>query len=57
MRRYRGVVNWSEGLRRFVEERIRELEAGEVLESVVRELEHATWSVLGLLRGICGGGW
>ena len=38
MRRYRGVVNWSEELRRFVEERIRELEAREVLESVVREL-------------------
>jgi len=45
MRRYRGVVNWSEELRRFVEERIRELEAREVLESVVRELERATWSV------------
>jgi len=45
MRRYRGIINWSEELRRFVEERLRELEAREALESVVQELERATWSV------------
>jgi len=45
MRRYRGIVNWSEELRRFVEEKLRELEAREALESVVQELERATWSV------------
>ena len=42
---------------RFAEEKLGELEARDALENVVRELEHATWSVLGLLRGICGGGW
>ncbi|MCD6357187.1 MAG: CopG family transcriptional regulator [Thermoproteales archaeon] len=42
MRRYRGIINWSEELRRFVEERLRELEAREALESVVQELERAT---------------
>ena len=48
MRRYRGVVNWSEELRRFVEERIRELEAREELESVeqvLEELDRSSWSV------------
>jgi len=44
MRKYRAVVNWSEELRRFVEEKLRELEAREALEEVLRELERATWS-------------
>ena len=44
MRKYRALVNWSEELRRFVEEKLRELEAGEALEEVLRELEHAAWS-------------
>jgi len=44
MRKYRAVVNWSEELRRFVEEKLRELEARETLEEVLRELERATWS-------------
>ena len=39
MRRYRDRVNWAEELRRFVEERIRELEAEENIGKVVRELE------------------
>ncbi len=45
MLRYKGVVNWSEELRRFVEEKLRELEARENFESVMEELSGATWSV------------
>ncbi len=39
MEKYRSVVNWPEELRRFVEERIRMLEAEENLRKVVEELE------------------
>ncbi len=45
MDRYRGEINWSEELRRFVEARIRELEARENLRRVVEELSKASWSV------------
>ncbi len=38
MRRYRDRVNWAEELRSFVERRLRELEAEENIERVVREL-------------------
>ena len=41
MERYRDRVNWAEELRRFVENRLRELEAEENIERVVRELEDA----------------
>ncbi len=39
MDRYRDRVNWAEELRRFVEERIRQLEAEENLKAVIEELE------------------
>ena len=45
MELYRGRVNWAEELRRFVEERIRELEALDNFERVVSELRSASWSV------------
>lgn len=45
MRRYRGVVNWSEELRRFLEEKIRELKAEESSREVLEELKEARWSV------------
>jgi hypothetical protein len=44
MLRYKGVVNWSEELRKFVEERLWELEARETFDEVLRELERASWS-------------
>jgi len=44
MRKYRSVVNWSEELRRFVEEKLRELEAKEAFGEVLKGLERATWS-------------
>ena len=40
---YKDKVNWSEELRRFVEERIRELEAQENIARVVEELKRASW--------------
>jgi len=45
MRKYKAVVNWSEELRKFVEKRLKELEAQEVFNEVLKELENATWSV------------
>lgn len=39
MERYRDRVNWAEELRRFVEERVRELEAEENMERIIAELE------------------
>lgn len=45
MRKYEGRVKWSEELRRFVEERVRELEAEENFESVLKGLSEAAWSV------------
>ena len=45
MMRYKGVVNWSEELRRFVEEKLRELEARENFKAIMKELSSATWSV------------
>lgn len=39
MERYRDRVNWAEELRRFVEERIRQIEAVENMQRIVRELE------------------
>ncbi|WP_317895643.1 type II toxin-antitoxin system VapB family antitoxin [Pyrofollis japonicus] len=45
MDKYRNKINWSEELRRFVEERIRQLEAEENLEKIVSELREASWSV------------
>ena len=45
MIKYKGVVNWSEELRRFVEEKIKELEAKENFQLVMKELKTASWSV------------
>ena len=39
MEKYRDRVNWAEELRRFVEERIRQLEAEENMRRVIEELE------------------
>jgi hypothetical protein len=39
MDRFRDRVDWAEELRRFVEERLRELEAEENLQRVMEELE------------------
>jgi ribosomal protein S25 len=44
MDKYRDKINWSEELRRFVEERIRQLEAEENFEKIVSELRRASWS-------------
>jgi len=45
MEKYRSKVNWSEELRRFVEERVRELEAEENFRGIMEELSRAKWSV------------
>ncbi|WFO74818.1 CopG family transcriptional regulator [Desulfurococcaceae archaeon MEX13E-LK6-19] len=39
MEKYKDRINWAEELRRFVEERIRELEAEENMRRVIEELE------------------
>ena len=45
MEMYKDRVNWAEELRRFVEERIRELEALDNFQQVMSELRSASWSV------------
>ncbi len=45
MEKYKGKVNWNEELRRFVERKIKELEAEERFEEVLRKLKEAEWSV------------
>lgn len=45
MDRFRGRVNWSEELRRFVEEKVKELLARENFEHVMNVLSNAEWSV------------
>jgi uncharacterized membrane protein len=39
MVKYRDRVDWPEELRRFVEEKIREIEARENMERIIREME------------------
>ena len=39
MEKYKDKVNWAEELRRFLEAKIRELEAQDNMERVVKELE------------------
>ena len=39
MEKYKDRVNWAEELRRFVESRLREIEAEENIKKVVEELE------------------
>jgi hypothetical protein len=45
MDRYRDRVNWAEEIRKFIEEKVRELEAEENFKRVLNELEKASWSV------------
>ena len=45
MKMYRDRINWAEELRRFVEDKIKELEAHDNLQRVMDELERASWSV------------
>jgi len=45
MERYRDRVDWPEEVRRFIELRIRELEAEESFERILEELKRASWSV------------
>jgi hypothetical protein len=45
MEKYRGRVNWPEEGRRFIEWRIRGLEAEEGFEEILGELRKASWSV------------
>ncbi|QKR01073.1 CopG family transcriptional regulator [Metallosphaera tengchongensis] len=44
MELYKDKVIWSEELRRFVEQRIAEIEAKEAVEKVMKELKEANWS-------------
>jgi len=45
MELYKDKINWAEELRRFVELKIREIEAKENFKAVLERLEKATWSV------------
>ena len=45
MERYRDRVDRPEEVRRFIELRIRELEAEESFERILEELKRASWSV------------
>ena len=45
MEKYRDRVNWAEEVRRFIESRLRELEAEENFEMILGELKKASWSV------------
>jgi hypothetical protein len=45
MERYRDRVDWPEEVRRFIELRVKKLEAEENFERVLEELKGASWSV------------
>ncbi len=45
MEELKGEVNWPEELRRFVEEKIREVEARKTKERLRKRLRRASWSV------------
>jgi len=45
MERYRERVDWPEEVQRFVELRVKELEAEENFERILEELKRASWSV------------
>ena len=45
MKRFKDRVNWSAELRKFVENRLKELEAEQRLELAAEELERGGWSV------------
>ncbi len=44
MELYKNEVNWSEELRRFVEQKIAEIEAKKGVEKILQELNNANWS-------------
>ena len=45
MEKYKNIVNWSEELRKFVENKIKEIEAREKFEMIIETLEKVSWSV------------
>ena len=42
MDRYRGRVNWAEEIRKFIEEKVRELKAEENFKRILNELKKAS---------------
>lgn len=45
MVKYKDRVNWADELRKFVEEKIKQLEAEENFEMILKELEKSKWSI------------
>lgn len=45
MVKYKDRVNWADELRKFVEEKIKQLEAEENFIKILKELEKSDWSV------------
>jgi len=45
MLKYKDRVNWPELLRKFVEEKIRELEAEDNFKKILNELHNAPWKI------------
>ena len=45
MKKFRGKVNWSVEIRRFIQQRLEELEREERLEFLAEELKNASWRV------------
>lgn len=45
MIKYKDRVNWAEEVRKFIEERIRQLEAEESFKTVLEVLYRGSWSV------------
>ncbi len=52
MERFKDRVNWAEEIRRFIEERVRELEREEALKSVEKLLEDLPVQPYGSVTGI-----
>jgi len=45
MEKYKDRVNWAEEIRKFIETRLRELEAEDCFKKILNELSKAEWSV------------
>jgi hypothetical protein len=45
MEKYKDRINWSEEIRRFIELKIKELEAEKNFERIFEELKKANWSI------------
>jgi hypothetical protein len=45
MEKYKDKINWSEEIRRFIELKIKELEAEKNFERILEELKKANWSI------------